>query len=54
MQKCHCSGVSFETIVEIAQKRRCSYMQVSKELGVSKICRACTEHVKTYCESFLK
>lgn len=54
MKKCHCAGIDFGTIVEIAQQKKCSYTEVTKELGVSIICRACTDYVKTYCESNLK
>ncbi|MCE9501487.1 MAG: hypothetical protein K8R21_13455 [Leptospira sp.] len=53
MDKCHCSGISFEKIVDSAKRRNCSYKQVVTELGVADTCTACKIDLEQYCDSRL-
>ncbi len=53
MEKCHCSGVKFEKIVEITKQGSASFLEVAKELDVSETCTACKQDMISYCESNL-
>lgn len=54
MEKCHCSGIRFEKIVEIAKQESREFLDVAKKLDVSETCTACKEDMISYCESRLK
>ena len=53
MEKCHCSGVRFEKIVEIAKQESASFLEVAKQLDVSETCTACKHDMISYCETNL-
>jgi cytidine deaminase len=53
MEKCHCSGVRFEKIVEIAKQESASFLVVAKQLDVSETCTACKQDMISYCETNL-
>lgn len=54
MEKCHCSGIRFDKVVEIAKQESIEFLEVAKKLDVSETCTACKEDMITYCESRLK
>lgn len=51
MDKCHCSGIKFEKILEEAEKRSTSYKEVAKELKAGHVCTACREDMSMFCEN---
>ena len=50
MEKCHCSGVRFEKVVETARRECISFQTAAKSLGVSETCTACRADLIEYCE----
>ena len=53
MEKCHCSGVRFEKVVETAKRDCISFKTAAKSLDVSETCTACREDMIEYCEDKL-
>lgn len=54
MEKCHCSGVSFQKVIEICIEKNCHYSEAAKLLDVSETCTACRNDLKEYCENRLR
>ncbi len=50
MEKCHCSGVRFEKVVETAKKECISFRDAAKSLDVSETCTACRQDMIEFCE----
>jgi bacterioferritin-associated ferredoxin len=50
MEKCHCSGVRFEKVVETAKRDCISFREAAKFLDVSETCTACKEYMIDFCE----
>jgi bacterioferritin-associated ferredoxin len=50
MEKCHCSGVRFEKVVETARRECISFQAAAKSLDVSETCTACRTDLIEYCE----
>ncbi len=53
MEKCHCSGIRFEKVLEKAQIEEKDYREAAKELDVCETCRACKEDLIQFCESHM-
>lgn len=53
MEKCHCSGVTFEKIVKVCKEKSKDYREVAKTLQVSEICTACKDDMVAFCEENL-
>ncbi|NBU98761.1 MAG: hypothetical protein EBS19_11225 [Spirochaetia bacterium] len=50
MDKCHCSGVRFEKVVEKAKRESISFQKAAKSLDVSETCTACRMDMIEFCE----
>jgi bacterioferritin-associated ferredoxin len=50
MEKCHCSGVKFEKVVETARRENVSFQTAAKSIDVSETCTACRKDMVEYCE----
>ena len=53
MDKCHCSGIQFDKIIEICKSESKDYRKVAKSLDISETCTACKEDMVAYCEKKL-
>ena len=53
MEKCHCSGIKFEEVVETAVSKMMDYREAAKDLDVSETCTACKEDMINFCEKKL-
>ncbi|MCB1141004.1 MAG: hypothetical protein H7A24_02605 [Leptospiraceae bacterium] len=50
MEKCHCSGVRFEKVIEVARQMGIDYKDAARKLDVSETCRACKDDFTSFCE----
>ncbi|MCB1156105.1 MAG: hypothetical protein H7A25_02295 [Leptospiraceae bacterium] len=53
MDKCHCSNVKFEKVVEMARQKGCSAQAIAEELEISRICTACKDDFNHFCQKHL-
>jgi hypothetical protein len=50
MEKCHCSNVRFDAVLELSLVKNLPVDQVAEECGVSSICTACKEDFLEFCK----
>ena len=54
MNKCHCSGVNFESILYRNTKCAKSYDEIAKDCDISQICTACKDDFVDFCKRRLR